>query len=122
MKLAELTHVDQLQLELVRHGWQKCLDHRQQTNSAFFVYSEDRCPCCEEVNRALSLYPQPDYIGTDLVVQASVNKGGQIIDWSFLEAYGPSSEDFEPGDLGLEPSSIASAINSWLESIIGSHG
>ena len=122
MKLAELTHVDQLQLELVRHGWQKCLDHRQQTNSAFFVYSEDRCPCCEEVVRSLSLYPQPDDFGTDVLVQASVNKEGQIIDWSFLEAYGPSGEDFEPGDLGLEPRSIASAINSWFELILGSHG
>ena len=29
MKLAELTHVDQLQLDLVRHGWQKCLEQKQ---------------------------------------------------------------------------------------------
>ena len=115
MKLAELTHVDQLQLELVRHGWQKCLDHQPPTNSAFFVYSEIRCTCCEHVCRDLCLYPQHDDFGTDVVVLADVDMRGRIIRWCFAECCAGTWEEFEPGELGLEPMSIGGTINSWFE-------
>ena len=118
MKLTELTHLDQLQLELVRHGWAKCVDHPPKIASPVFSYSEERCPRCEAIHRTLVLYPQHDDFDADVWVQCNVNAHGQIVSWSYGECYGPNFEEFEPGELELEPISIASAINSWLARLI----
>ena len=118
MRLAQLKTIDQLQLELVRHGWEKCVDHPPKIASPVFSYSEDMCPRCEAIQRTLGLYPQHGVLNTEAWIHCKVNADGQGVSWSYGECYGPTFEEFEPGELELEPSSIAGAINSWLRRLI----
>ena len=119
MKLAELTNVDQLQVELIRHGWQQCVDHPPQITSPVFSYSEDICPCCGAICRIVGLYPQHGDLGTTVWLQGEVNGDGQIVSWSHGEAYGPTCEEFEQLNQDIDPISIANSINSWIVRTLG---
>ena len=114
MRLTELANVDQLQVELIRHGWQKRKIPLPKAEGAFFIYEEQRCPTCGQLHRTLSMYPQHDGFEADVWVSASIAPSGQINSWCVGENYGPSAEELAPTDITLDQKSIARATNNWF--------